>query len=324
MSPAFNANALIKLAERTEYEAWLLEDVYALVENELFPSFSDGVIYPVCRSKAEFFSQGRLKINIGDWRPGFLNAGAPLVFVSIFKLLDMLLEWVLEENGFSSTSSFEEKSKRLKGPTIFPPLIESRVWLKERLVALYSALKPLRGTIIHDRHFTATDGAIRVASSKKGVIGAPVEVSATYLRMLACFIVSVVKYIDGTWQLDEFREKTLRYSLDQLAALHGLPSLGQSTPFHTCVRVYSTDSNPVVVDVVTIRMDLATRYLNNDCSFDLRVLMVADGEVLDAYLFPWPICADANVDWPHSINVEQYRIAIPMDIKREHLCCEQG
>ena len=31
-------------------------------------------------------------INIGDWCPGFLEAGAPLVLVTAFKLLDMILE----------------------------------------------------------------------------------------------------------------------------------------------------------------------------------------------------------------------------------------
>jgi hypothetical protein len=32
--PTFGVNVLIKLGERTEYETWLLEDVYTLVEQE--------------------------------------------------------------------------------------------------------------------------------------------------------------------------------------------------------------------------------------------------------------------------------------------------
>ena len=91
--PTFDASALIKLAERTEYESWLLEDVYALVEQELFPSFPDAVVYPVDKSKGQFFGVRAMNIDLGDWRPGFLNAGAPLIFVTTFKLLDMLIEW---------------------------------------------------------------------------------------------------------------------------------------------------------------------------------------------------------------------------------------
>jgi hypothetical protein len=322
--PVFDANALIKLAERTEYETWLLEAVYALVEQELFPSWPDGVVYPVGKSEAQFFVHGRCNAVIGDWRPGFLNAGAPLVFVSAFKLLDMLMEWVLEENGVSPTFRFQQKLQELKDSPIFPQVIESRSWLKERLNGFYSTLEPLRGTIIHDKHFTSTDGAIRVSSSKKGIIGSPVEISGAHLRKLAFTIVSVLRYVDGTWHLDELREKILRYDLDELVMLHGLPSLGQKPPFHTRVRVYLTGTDPLLVDVVSIRSDLLARYVNQDCSFDLRILMVRNGEVVDAYLFPWTLFAVPNADWSHTINSQQYRTAIPDDIKPEHLRYDAG
>ena len=165
-NPIYDPSAFLQLAERTEYEAWLLEAVYALAEQELFPEWPDGVVYPLATSKAQFFVYGRLNIVIGDWRPGFLNAGAPLVFVATFKLLDLFLEWVLEANGIASTFRFQEKVRQLERPQIFPPLIEARPWLKDRVIGLYRRLEPLRGTIIHDRHFTATDGAIRVSSSR--------------------------------------------------------------------------------------------------------------------------------------------------------------
>lgn len=322
--PIFDANSLIKLAERTEYETWLLEAVYAIIQQELFPSWPDGVIYPVGKSKAQFFVHGRINAIIGDWRPGFLNAGAPLVFVSTFKLLDMLIEWILEENGIPSTFSFHQKLQHLKGSPIFPPVIESRTWLKERLTGLYSTLEPLRGTIIHDKHFTATDGSIRVASSKKGVIGPLFEISASSLRKLAVTIVSLLKYVDGTWHLDGFREKILRHDLDELAALHRLPLLGQKPPFHTCVRVYLSGSDPLLIDLMSIRSDLAARYVNQDCSFDLRVLMVRDENVVEAYLFPWSVCAGQGADWNRIINVQRYRTAIPEDIQIEHLRTNVG
>ena len=79
----------------------------------------------------------------------------------------MLIEWILEENGVPSTFRFQQKLQHLKGSPIFPQTIEFRPWLKERLTGLYSTLEPLRGTIIHDKHFTATDGAIRVSSSER-------------------------------------------------------------------------------------------------------------------------------------------------------------
>ena len=316
--PTFDASALIKLAERTEYESWLLEDVYALVEQELFPSFPDAVVYPVDKSKGQFFGVRAMNIDLGDWRPGFLNAGAPLIFVTTFKLLDMLIEWT----GVPSTYRFDQKLQHLRKSLIFPTLIESRDWLKERLISLYSTLEPLRGTIIHDKHFTATDGAIRVSSSKKGIIGPAKDISAAQLRKLALTIISVLRYVDGTWQFDQVREKFLRYDLDELTTLHGLPLLGQKRPFHTRVRVYLTGSNPLHVDPMAIGSDLAARYSGQDCSFDLRILMVKGGEVVEAYLFPWDLFAVASSSWDQGIDVQQYKTVIPNDINPEHLQSE--
>jgi hypothetical protein len=322
--PIFDLRALPGLSERTEYETWLLEAVYAIAEQELFPTWPDAVVYPVDRSKAQFFAHGRANIVLGDWRPGFLNAGAPLVFVSTFKLLDMLLEWILEANGIASTFRFQEKLRQLGRSPTFPSLLESRPWLKDRIVGLYRTLEPLRGTIIHDKHFTAADGAIRVSSSRNNVVGPVVEISAAQLRKLALTIVSVLRYVDGTWQLNELREKTLRHDLDELVALHGLPLLGQRPPFHTRVRVYSTDPDPLQVDLQAIHSELSARYANQDCSFDLRVLMVRDEAVVDAYFFPWPLFSTLSDNWSHGINAEQFRSAIPDDIRSEHLRGEAG
>ena len=317
--PIFDKDSLSRLAERTEYETWLLEEVYSLVEQELFPSWPDAVVYPVNRSQAQFFVHGSANIVIGDWRPGFLNAGAPLVLVSTFKLLDMLIEWVLIENGEPYTFSFQAKLQKLKNSPIFPQVIENRLWLKDRLIGLYSILEPLRGTIIHDRHFSVRDGAIQISSSKKGTVGAAVDISAANLRALAVTIVSVLRYVDGTWYLDERREKILRYELDELATLHGLPLLGQKRPFHTCVRVYLKGPNPFDVDPMVIQGELAARYVDQDCSFDLRVLMVKGDEVIEAYLFPWSLIAAARSDWHQGIDTQHYRTALPDGIKPEHL-----
>ncbi|MCI5224322.1 MAG: hypothetical protein D3924_17050 [Candidatus Electrothrix sp. AR4] len=77
-----------------------------------------------------------MNLNMFDWRPAFLNVGAPLVFVTTFKLLDMFIEWVLEKNECNATFQFQEKIKQLKSsqPSIFPSFIESRPWLKKRLI----------------------------------------------------------------------------------------------------------------------------------------------------------------------------------------------
>jgi hypothetical protein len=113
-------------------------------------------------------------------------------------------------------------------------------------------------------------------------------------------------------------------TLDELAALHGQPCLGQRPPFHTRARVYSTDPDPFLVDLMSIRRDLAAQYVNQDWSFDLRVLLVRGGEIVEAYLFPWSVIADSNADWGHTIDAERYRATIPDDVQPEHLSHDAG
>lgn len=317
--PSYDAASIERLVDRTEYESWMLEAVYALVEQELFPIWPDAVIYPIDRSKSQFIVIGRANIILGDWRPGFLNAGAPLVFVSTFKLLDMLIEWILEENGIKPTFRFQQKKDNLANSPEFPPLVEVRSWLKERLVGLYCALEPLRGTIIHDKHFTAKDGAVSVSSSKGGTVGAAVNISADELRKLAVVVVSTLRFVGGSWKFDGARERILRYELDELQRLHGQPVLGQKSPFHTRVRIFSESANPFDVDARGIHIEMAARYVNRDCSFDLRVLVVSGGNVVDAYFFPWNCISNENAPWSKGLDANGFRCDIPEDIDLSHL-----
>lgn len=313
LSP-YSSSAQQRLADRTAYEAWFLEAVYKIAEDELFPSFPDAVIYPANGVAPKFIAYMRGNIHLGDWRGGFINAGAPLVFVTAFKLLDMIMEWVLEENGCAPSFRFQKKLDQLTASIRFPAAIESRPWLRERLIGIYRTAEPLRGTIIHDRHFASSDGTIRVSSSKGNVIGPKVEITPADLRKLASTLVSVLRYVDATWSLNEHREKLLGHEFDNLVHLHDCAVLGQKRPFSTTVRVYCSEANLPAVDVRKIQDDLATRYVNDDCMFDLRIVVVEGGAVTDAFLLPW--LAVRNGLPLHEL--QPYRVSIPDDINVEH------
>jgi len=324
--PDYSAGAMSHLAERTEYEAWLLEAVYSIAEKQWFPTFPDSIIYPVNSSKPEFSENFDLEsIVTGHWRSEFLNVGAPLVFVTTFKLLDMFIEWIHENNERKKAPfQFEKKKTYLQEkyqPPIFPSFIESKPWLKERLIGFYGFLGPLRNTIIHDRHFTSSNGTINVSSRKKKGQGitSPVEISSSDLGTLAFTVVSILKYVNNTWSLDQYHEKSLRYKLDRLTRLHGLPSLEQRAPFYPTVRVYSTNPDPRIVDLSAILSDIKKQYPSNDCMFDLRVLIVKGGAVVDAFRFSWVRLENERFKWDNISSLEEYQVSIPDDIELKHL-----
>ncbi|MBD5805172.1 hypothetical protein AZOA_46200 [Azoarcus sp. Aa7] len=310
----YDQEAILELSDRVSYEAWLLEAIYNLLEEELFPTFPDGVIYALGSSNPQFIAHSRSNIVIGDWRPGFLEAGAPLVFTSTFKLLDMFLEWVLERNGHASTHRFAEKIKTLKGTLTYPPVVENRPWLQERLRCLYEAFEPLRGTIIHSRHFASVDGSLRVSSSKGGNVGLELQINAPALRTFAMLCVSVLRYVEGTWSLDPHKENLLRWQLDQLAHLHLMPALGQKEPYRTTVRVFLEGEDPRSVDVAKVRKDLERQYPQHSSVFDLRALQVRGETVIAAYLFPFAVLDEVG----NLADASQYCMELPQDLDPQH------
>lgn len=314
-SPTFSEAATADLLDRTEYESWLLETVYEIADARLIPGAGDGLVYPPDGRPPNQTIFGIGSATIGDWRPGFLQAGAPLVLVTGFKLLDMLLEWVLEQNGLKRTFRFAQKIAALKNPLVFPALIQTRPWLRDRLLALYEELEPLRGTIIHDRTFTSQNGAVTVSSSRGGTVGPTVNIGAPDLRNLALLMVSLLGALKGTWSIDSFLEKRLRRATDELAHLHRLPSLGQRPPGFLNVRVYVKAEEPVEVDVKKIREDLSVLRANQDVLFDLRIVAV-DPSASTARAFLLPCHQLGSVDRVSSSlgNLTAHEVPVPSDV----------
>jgi hypothetical protein len=286
--PPYDSHAQLDLSERADYESWLLEAAFELTGDSLFPTWPDQLVYPPSGGDPQLVAYARGNIIIGDWRPHFLNAGAPLLFVTGFKILDVVAEWILEQNGTKATHKFVQKIATLRSVSSLPPLLTARAWLLDGFRALYEQLEPLRGTIIHSRHFTTTDGGITVSSSKQGVVGPPVLITQKDIRTLAVAAVSLLRYLDGTWQPDAYREKVLRKNLDDLGHLHGLPSLGQLPPAHVTVRAYALAADKQWIDLPRVRRDLERLRSRHDVVFDLRLVVVSpDRSSVSAHLLPW-------------------------------------
>lgn len=309
------------LLERTEYELWFLEAAYDLAGKPLFPTWPDQLIYSPGGNKPSMLNYASGNITIGNWRPGFLAAGSPLIFVTAFKLLDMFLDLVLEKNGFAQSYRFQQKMTNLKAGVVFPDFIDSKPWLSNRIVGLYATLEPLRGTIIHDNHFSTTDGNLKVSSSKKGVIGQEYIIQREQLRALAVLVISIIRYVGGSWEINAYKEKVLRRAFDDLQIFHGRPSMGQLLPRFLTVRMYVVDSGSITIDLRVVRKDLEQRCPDQDVIFDLRIILASnDRKTLTAYLIPWSeieregdelVCAQSQL--------AKYVSSIPDDIKPEKI-----
>lgn len=311
----YDQASLEDLRERTQYESWLLEAVYDLTEPPVIVDWPE-IVYPANGASPTIGGFARGNGILGDWRPAFLEAGAPLVFVTSFKVLDMFVEWILDRNAVPSTYRFMKKIATLENGVTFPPFFAGRQWLQDRLIGLYKQLEPLRGTIIHARHFRSSGGVLRVSSSKTGTVGPEVVITGQALRNLAVVIMSVLRYIDGSWVITTFEEKHLRRALDEIEHLHGLPSLGQKLPRFLTVRVFARSSGVITIDLMRIRNDVTRMCPNQDVIFDLRVVTVnVDGSQAAGYLFPWNEIDEVHAQLVRNIDeIACRQCALPEDI----------
>jgi len=300
--------------------------VYDITDQRIAVEDVDELIYPPSGAPPTQTLYAKLSIVIGDWRPGFLRAGAPLILATAFKLLDMLLEWVVAVNGTASTYKFAQKIAALKGPVQFPDPVDGRHWLQERLVALYENLEPLRGTIIHERHFKSLDGALEVSSSRRGAVGPVVAFSPEDLRNLAVLLVSILRYVEGVWVMEAFQEKRIRRTLDELAHLHRCASLAQQVPGFLNVRIYVSAGESIRIDLAKVRRDVAAKRPDEDVTFCLRIVSIDDdGSRATAYLVPWEELQDPTSTWESmTSDLASLEVALPEGLDLRALVSDLG
>ncbi|MEK6651908.1 MAG: hypothetical protein AABY50_03160 [Nitrospirota bacterium] len=316
----YDQSFIDKLLERTEYELWFLEEVYDIAGKPLFPIWPDNPIYFLSEKKPLFATYCSGNITLFDWRTSFLTVGSPLIFVMAFKILDMFVDLVLEKNGVRQSHRFQEKIAKLKDGVVFPDFIHSRPWLEERFVGLYETLVPLRGTIIHDRHFGNTGGILKVSSSKKGVIGPEFKIEGEQLHALVLLVISIIRYVEGSWKINAYKEKFLRRAFDDLQIFHGCSLMGQLPPTFDTVRMYVMESGSISIDLGAIRKDLEQRYQGQDIIFDLRIIVVSnDRRPLAAYLIPWSEIEREGNELVTQSQLAKYVSSIPDDFRPDKI-----
>lgn len=324
-SLAVTPKDIADLRLRTEYEVWLLEQVYKIVDDSSKDTGGDELVYPL--GEKPLVKAGYMSFNISlfSWQDGFLQAGAPLIFVTAFKLLDMLMEWVLVLNGKIPNFRFCVKIRQLDQNVKFPNLIATKEWLRDRLLALYEQLEPLRGTIIHAQHFDSQKGELRVSSSKGGVIGPEVTINQSSLRNLALSLVIVVRHLEGR-KMSALTEKSLRRMLDEIGDLHQFKTMGQLPPSQVTVRMYVLSSDQSEIDISRIDEDIAQTYPDMDMIYKLRIVVFdPDAFKANAYLLPWESfhSLGKSLSLSNILN-SKYEVALPNDVNLQSLMSDMA
>lgn len=152
---------------------------------------------------------------VNDPRQWSLSFGRPLVFVCVYKLLDMWVEWVLETNGKKVPNQFAQKKSAIQEPGVqIPPAIFCRPELQSALLGLYMHLDAARSAIIHRATFDNRGPDLLIEYEQKSGEMLKFAISDRTLLQFAELIACAVMLSQGH-DVDEVGERRIEFLIDQ-------------------------------------------------------------------------------------------------------------
>jgi hypothetical protein len=285
----YDTHSQERLKDRSDYELWLLRYLSER-EGHAKGRGSNGP-WTFVNRRPEACSRIALVAGIGDGpAQSILDAIAPLRFTAAYKLLDTIVEWILDENkpGLGWTSipwRFIDKVKRLHEEATritLPALLVANPDVSGRILALYENLLDFRHEIVHGCAFRCAGGGLTVTRPS----GDTLVLTSAEFAMLVETVLVVIEILIGSRPADTPSVKRLRYSLDVLRRLHNLPPLGQIQPVVWPVYLKVTEERGLfAADLKYLRAQLAKRGIGQEVLLDLRVVGIVGGAPIVCWHF---------------------------------------
>lgn len=267
------------LRAKMEYEIWFLSFLEQRIdrarENDQSPVFkiTSGVV--PTNIKTTFVDSLSNDASL-------IHAMMPLTFVGSFKVLDMIFEWVLEENRkmgkirqvpwrFTEEEKLHKKMSNLR----WPPILVKNAHFFTYARALFFALAPFRNEVVHSNSFSVSGDTLTLSSSRSG---ASLTLSGNQMDCLARFVRILARSLIGEISVDAYKHRVIHSYLDALAPLHGLATFNQQMPRIVHVELVAPKKGPAFpADLKQVRDVLSHTFDDQEVFFDLKVIAV-DGE----------------------------------------------
>lgn len=271
------------LRAQMEYEIWFLnfleQRIDRVRENDQSPvlRITNGVV------------PANIKMTFEDSLSNdapLIHAMMPLTLVGSFKVLDMIFEWVLEENRKLGKIPqvpwcFSDKEKLLrKAPNLHLPLLfDTHAYLFTYARTVFYKLVPYRNEVVHSNSFSVSGDKLTLSSSKKG---ATLTLSGFQVSGLVCFVRVLARALIGEISVDNYRHRVIRHYLDLLAPVHGLKTFNQQMPKFVRVELTAPRKGPAFpANLKQVRELISRTFGDQEVFFDLKVRAV-DGDNLVA------------------------------------------
>lgn len=293
----YGQNDIEHLTEKLGYENEVLR--FIANQTEVVDGSVDPTLIELVSGKRGAIVGAKVHItvsdSIGSGQVGrLLNSISALAFLSCFKILDVIVEWVLEcnVNAGNLTKSrwqFDCKAHDIKEPNlVLPSLLVEQDWLRGIAFSLYANLLPFRNEIVHRHSYEVIDGVLVVVDTKKG--RGELRIDRSGLGSLARFVIGLGDCLTEEAALDQHMTVLMRYYADQIADIHGMGVFDQKEPLVVNVKLtVPEEEGAFTANLGHVRQEIHRIHPGKEVLFNLILSTTRD----DKSLWQWELPYDA-------------------------------
>jgi len=223
-----------------------------------------------------------------------MDAMSPLTFTASYKILDMIFEWVLEENAYAGNIQrvpwkFSEKieliSKKYNQLT-YPPILQSNSYIRDYSFALFSNLLKFRNEVVHKHNFSVSDNKLRVDTNVDGQFYTLV-LDRGELGAFVRTVVAVANLLAGALSFGPWEERLLKYHLDRIQKCHGLAEFKEKKPLLVNVVLnVPMEEKLFPADLKFVRQEIGRIHPAVNVLFNLTIIGLVDEKPSISWYFP--------------------------------------
>jgi hypothetical protein len=310
----YNREAQTRLKEKMDYEKWFLDFLFKTQETLggkrkitqiTFRNRQAGANVHLALSDV-LGSGAALEV---------INAMRPLTFVASYKILDMIFEWILEENRDAGTIKrvpwrFSEKIEMFSKLQLdFPPILQSEPYIKDYLFAVYSKLLKFRNEVVHKNNFSVVGDKFTVETIENGHFSI-LELGPKELWALVKITIVVANLLIGDSAFDPQTDRLLKYCLDRLSKIHGLSEFKQPMPIPVNVLLeVPVENNLFPADLNFVRNQLSRTFPTVDILFNIKIIGLVNDKPTVGWFFPFDSLPECDVLELRPGSHDSYRIS---------------
>jgi len=218
----YSSDSLEILKEKLDYECFIIQESLEIIR------LNKGTTNPLAIILYHDSEIRSLLIECGDilgssYAESFINKFSPLLFCASYKILDMIMEWILERNKLKHNSTFKNKIKIINNSLSqikLPDILDFNLF--NVLFKLYDEFRELRNAITHGQWGENIGGDLHFNFNLENErIEIPIQLQQVLNFAEVNYLLS--KELINPSNQKEYILISIKYLLNQLQSIHNLP-----------------------------------------------------------------------------------------------------